>query len=196
MRIAGVAHRKLNGLRLNEIRRRAHSGIFLYWVGRVGRFVESGRGKFLQPADADRCDACPRRAVVRGQGAVAIFALRRCQTCTCARTAKRGAKRCNHYREKSKDRDGSTAQIGVSQHIHRQFSTVRREIRTVNSSAPSGFAASFTSAMGLILRDHDFAGERAVDVGEISGGKQDANGPPHRANLEPVVCRFGVRDRQ
>src|SRR4029077_19340397 len=107
-RIAGVAHRKLNGLCLDEIRRRAHREIFLYWVGRFGRFLESGRGKFLQAAGADRCDACLRHSVVCGQGTMAIVASRRCKIGPPGGAANRGAKRRNLHREKSKDRDRSS----------------------------------------------------------------------------------------
>ena len=40
----------------------------------------------------------------------------------------------------------------------------------------------------------DFAGEGAVDVGEIDGGEDHAKDPPDEANLQAIVGGFGVVD--
>src|SRR5882762_2846991 len=48
------------------------------------------------------------------------------------------------------------------------------------------------SGMTFILCDDDFPGKRAVYVSEISRREQDADRPPHCANLQAVVSRFSV----
>jgi len=44
----------------------------------------------------------------------------------------------------------------------------------------------------LILRNHDFAAEGAVDINKVSSDQQDAKGPPNQANFQPIVTRFGA----
>src|ERR1700676_235144 len=74
-----------------------------------------------------------------------------------------------------------------------QCLTLRRAMCRVNLSARSGCGRS-RLRMCLILRNHDFASERAVNIDEVTSHEQDAKGPPNQPNFKPVVTRFGARD--
>jgi hypothetical protein len=157
-----------------------------YKLRRVCCFVEGRRGQFLTSANVKSCNGKVPYVVAGDCRAMATVIVIRGQCGTGVRMAKGSTKRRNQNGKGRKQRSDSPA-------LHTK-STSQRTPRHVRSQIVRGsrLRARSTSRMRLILGEDDFAAERAVDVDEVCGGKQNPEAPPGEANFQPIVCGFGA----
>src|SRR5260370_21085330 len=64
-----------------------------------------------------------------------------------------------------------------------------------DSTLPLGRLPGQPLVFVVVLPYHHFPGEGAVDKGEVAGGQEDADGPPHQANLQAVGSSFCASKR-